>query len=175
MGDASLNLSQLNALNRKAFVDTLGGVFEHSPWVADAAFEKRPFSDLQALHRAMVDALRSAGENRQLDLLRAHPELAGRQARAGELTDDSRSEQRSAGLLALNAQEMATIDALNARYRERFGFPFIVAVRNYDKASLLQSWRQRLDNDVGEEREEALNQVAEIARIRLQQMLGSDS
>jgi 2-oxo-4-hydroxy-4-carboxy-5-ureidoimidazoline decarboxylase len=162
-----LRLAAVNALDREAFVALLGGIFEHSPWVAAAAWEVRPFASTDSLHAAMVAAVDRAGEARQLELLRAHPELAGKAAIRGELTDDSAQEQASAGLDRCSPEEFARLQALNATYNAKFGFPFIVAVKGLDRAGVLQQFAARLEHDPAAEFREALAQVAKIARLRL--------
>ena len=149
------------------FVAALGGVFEHSPWIAERAFARRPYADTAALHGAMVDVVRAAAREEQLGLLRAHPELAGREAQAGTLTGDSTAEQRSAGLNALSREEMERIGRMNRAYRERFGFPFVIAVRRHTKDEIFAEFERRLGNDPETERLECLEQVYAIARLRL--------
>lgn len=150
------------------FVDLLGGVFEHSPWVAEQAWLQRPFADVAALHACMVGVVRQAPPERQLALLRAHPELAGREAQTGTLTEASDQEQLSAGLKSLRADEMQRIATLNAAYLARHGFPFIVCVRHYTKAGIFHEFERRLALDTERERDEALDQVTAITRARLQ-------
>lgn len=133
----SLTLDAVNRLEHPDFTRALGGIFEHSPWVAEAAWPARPFADVAALHQGMVAAVRPASPERQLELIRAHPDLAGRAPRTGAMTAHSVGEQGSAGLLNLSDAEYDRIHRLNAAYRERFRFPFIIAVRRHDKASLL--------------------------------------
>jgi len=152
----------------EAFVSALGGVFERSPWVAERAFARRPFADTAALHAAMVDTVRAASRDEQLALLRAHPELAGKAADAGTLTADSASEQKGAGLVNLSADEKQRIARLNAEYRARFGFPFIIAVRNHTRAGIFAELERRLRNDAAAELAACLEQVYEIARFRLE-------
>ena len=166
-----MNLAQLNALDRGAFVGALGGVFEHSPWVADAAWPKRPFAGLAALHAAMVAVMRSAPEEAQLALVRAHPELAGKAAIRGELTADSTEEQSSAGLKDCSAQEFARLHALNRAYNMKFGFPFILAIKGLDRETIIARFAERLEHDHASEWEEALQQIARIARFRLEAMI----
>jgi OHCU decarboxylase len=167
-----MTLAELNRLDRAAFVAALGHVFEHSPWVADAAWLARPFGDVGALHAAMVGAMMAAPPERQLALLRAHPELAGRAAVRGELTADSTAEQSGAGLTSCSPDEYARLQALNARYNARFGFPFILAVRGHDRAGVLAEFERRLGNTVDDERAECLRQVARITSMRLDALLG---
>jgi 2-oxo-4-hydroxy-4-carboxy-5-ureidoimidazoline decarboxylase len=155
------------------FVAALGGVFEHSPWIAERAFASRPFADIAALHAAMVDVVRGASRDEQIGLLRAHPELAGREAQAGTLTADSTAEQRSAGLNALSREEMDRVVRLNRAYRERFGFPFIIAVRRHTKDGIFAEFERRLGNDAESERLECLEQVYTITRIRLDALVAA--
>ncbi|MGB8432851.1 MAG: 2-oxo-4-hydroxy-4-carboxy-5-ureidoimidazoline decarboxylase [Burkholderiales bacterium] len=155
------------------FVAALGGVFEHSSWIAERAFASRPFADAAAVHAAMVDVVRGAARDEQLRLLRAHPELAGQEAQAGTLTADSTSEQQSAGLNALTRDEMERVVGLNRAYRERFGFPFIIAVRRHTKDGILAEFERRLGNDPESERLECLEQVCIITRIRLDALVAA--
>jgi 2-oxo-4-hydroxy-4-carboxy-5-ureidoimidazoline decarboxylase len=162
-----MDMDAVNRMDRVTFVATLGGVFENSPWVADEAWAARPFAAINALHAAMVAVVRGAPAAQQLDLLRAHPELAGREARAGEMTDSSKTEQASAGLDALTATEFARIGELNLAYRTKFGHPFIIAVRNHTKQGIFDAFERRLKNDAEAERVAALNEVFTITRLRL--------
>lgn len=155
---------------RGAFVARFGAVFERSPWVAERAWDHRPFADADTLHAAMVAVVAAAGSDEQLALLRAHPDLAGRLARAGALDAHSAAEQAGLGLDRLPAAEYERFDALNRAYRARFGFPFIVAVRRHDRASLLAAFERRLQHDPATERRAALAEVAVIARLRLSDM-----
>ena len=169
---ARMTLEQLNALDRTAFVQALGGIYEHSPWVAEAAWPRRPYASLAALHAAMDAAVAAAGSEAQLALIRAHPELAGKAAIRGELTEASTREQRGAGLDQCSAAEYARLTALNAAYRERFGFPFIVAVRGHTRQSIIDAMAQRLQHALAAEIAEALRQVGRIAALRLADLLG---
>ena len=166
-----MTLDELNAIDAAGFVAALGGVFEHSPWVAEAALAKRPFARVEELHRAMVEAVASAGEERQLALIRAHPELAGKVAVRGELTADSRQEQSGAGLTQCSPQEFARLNELNRAYNAKFGFPFIIAVKGLDRAAIIARFAQRIEHDRSTEFREALEQIARIARLRLDAML----
>lgn len=162
-----IRLAELAGLDREAFVARLGGVFEHSPWVAERAHAQGPFASVDALHRAMVAVVGAASRAEQLALLRAHPELAGREAREGTLTAASTGEQGRAGLNALAADEFQRIAELNRRYRARHGFPFIACVGHYTKAGIFFELERRLGTDTEREIDEALAQVAAIARLRL--------
>ncbi len=165
-----------SSLTKDAFVAAFGGIFEHSPWVAEAAHELElgPAHDTgPGLHAAMARAFRSAGEDKRLAVLKAHPDLAGKLAQAKRLTAESTAEQASAGLDALTDDERRTFTDLNARYVEAFGFPFIIAVRDHDKASILSAFRSRLSNDRDTEFAEACRQVERIALYRLKELLPS--
>ncbi len=167
-----MTLNGVNALDRAAFVALLGGIFEHSPWVAEAAWEARPFACVDALHTAMVAAVDGADEARRLALLRAHPELAGRAAVRGDLTRNSAEEQAGAGLDRCSPAEFARLHSLNAAYVAKFGFPFIIAVRGLDRAGIIDRFATRLEHDRATEFSEAQAQVARIAKFRLDAILG---
>ena len=162
-----MTLSEINALDRAAFCKCLGGIVEHSPWIADAAWEKRPFASLDALHAAMVAALMGAPVEAQLMVMRLHPELAGTAAIRGEVTPDSKQEQGDAGLRQCSPQEFSRLSALNRAYGAKFGFPFIIAVKGLDRAAIIDRFGKRLDRDRSTEFAEALAQIARIARSRL--------
>ena len=166
-----MTLDELNAFDRTRFVDLLGGVFEHSPWVADAAWQRRPFASVAALHAAMLDAVNASGSEKQLALIRAHPELAGKAAMRGELTADSAREQSGAGLRHCSPEEFAQLQELNRAYAAKFGFPFVIAVAGLDRAGIVAAFARRLANDRDAERIEALAQIGRIARIRLDALL----
>ncbi len=162
-----------SGLSREAFIESFGGVYESSPWVAEAVWPEAQAGKLdtpdvmQAAMRRVVD---SAGRERQLALLLAHPELAGRAAIAGDMTETSKIEQKGAGLDQCTPQEFAEFMALNARYNEKFAFPFIIAVKGHDRRSILIAFRERMDNSVETEFATALQQVHNIAAIRLSAM-----
>ncbi|MDO8878838.1 MAG: 2-oxo-4-hydroxy-4-carboxy-5-ureidoimidazoline decarboxylase [Pseudolabrys sp.] len=161
------SLDQLNALNDADFTAALGGIFEHSPWVAQAASAKRPFATLAALLEAMAAAVRAAPADMQLALIKAHPDLAGRAARAGALTVDSTNEQASVGLDRLSDAEFARFHTLNDAYQRKFGIPFIVCVRRHTKDSILSEFERRLAQDKGDAIETALGEIFRIAALRL--------
>jgi 2-oxo-4-hydroxy-4-carboxy-5-ureidoimidazoline decarboxylase len=162
-----LTIAEVNRMSAAEFVRALGGVFEHSPWIAEQAFAVRPFAGIDALHAAMADAVRDAGREARLALLRAHPELAGKEAQAGSLTRDSTAEQAAAGLNALTRAELDRIAALNRRYREKFGFPFIIAVRRHTKDGIFGEFERRLALAPEAELANGLEQVFAITRLRL--------
>ncbi|SFL41499.1 2-oxo-4-hydroxy-4-carboxy-5-ureidoimidazoline decarboxylase [Methylobacterium pseudosasicola] len=161
------DLAALNRMEAQAFVALLGGVFEHAPWVAEAAWPHRPFASVGALHDAMMRAVRHAPAERRRVFLNNHPELAGPEARARSLTADSANEQGSAGLDRIPAAEAAAFDRLNADYRARFGFPFIIAVRGRSRAEILAAFEARLIRDPAVEEATALEEIAQITRMRL--------
>jgi len=162
------SIAALNAADRAAFVAATGFAFEHSPWVAERAWDRRPFADMGALHAVMVEVVARAPEERQVALIAAHPDLAGRVAREGRLTAASRGEQSAAGLDRLTADDVARFDRANAAYRERFGFPFVICAREHDGASILAALERRTRNDRPREIATALDEIAKIARLRLE-------
>lgn len=164
-------LNQLNSMTPDGFIAALSGIFEHSPWVAEAAAGQRPFASLDALHRTMSAAVESAGEARQLALINAHPELAGRAAVRGELTEESTREQSGAGLDQCTQAEFDTLQALNRAYREKFGFPFILAVRGYDRRGIIANFESRVHHSRAEEMRASLDQIYRIARFRLDELI----
>ncbi len=166
-----MTLWEINRISSAAFTTALGGIFEHSPWVAERASGARPFASIPALHDAMMAAVRAAPEDMQLALIRAHPELAGKAAIRGELTADSTLEQTRAGLNQCSPDELARLTALNAAYSARFGFPFILAVKSYDREGVLSEFARRIERDREEEFEEALTQIGRITRFRLDALL----
>ena len=164
---AGLTLAGLTAMPRDAFVAALGDIFEHAPWVAESAWDARPYPSEEALHEAMMAAVRAAPADRQIEFLRGHPELAGREAQAGTMTDHSTHEQSGAGLNALRRDELSELQRLNARYAQRHGFPFIIAVLRHDKAQIFDALRRRTEHDTSREIAEALDQIALITRRRI--------
>jgi OHCU decarboxylase len=170
-------LHDLNRLDTAAFVGLLHGIYEHSPWIPERAAAQRPFTSLAALKLALQDVVRLAGEDEQLSLLRAHPELAGKAAIAGSLTAESTGEQAASGLDRCSAEEYAALQQLNAAYNARFGFPFILAVKGptgqgLTRQAIIATFRRRLGNGLPDEMAEALRQVHRIAEMRLNGLLG---
>ena len=156
--------------DREAFVATYGPLFEHSPWVAEAAYANGPFADRQALLEGCIAAIDAAPKVRQVALVRAHPDLAGKAAVEGTLTPDSRREQASAGLDRLSPAEFEAFTRANAAYHERFDLPFVICVRDHDKESILAAAETRLHNDYETELRTALGEIARIAHHRLEAM-----
>lgn len=166
-----------SAMDREAFVAAFGGIFEHSPWVAERVFEAGltdAADSVVGLHAAMYDEVEAADRDRKLALLRAHPDLAGRLAVSGGLTAASSSEQASAGLDRCTREEFEAFQKLNAAYTGKFGFPFIIAVRGMNRADILAAFRKRVDNDPETEFAEALRQVGRIARLRLEALFAEN-
>jgi 2-oxo-4-hydroxy-4-carboxy-5-ureidoimidazoline decarboxylase len=168
-------LSEVEAMDEEAFVAALGPVVEHSPWVAREAWRRRPFGSGAGLRLAFESAVRTAPRERRLELLRAHPELAGREAAQGELTDASEREQRAARLDRLTEAELAALDDLNAEYRSRFDFPFIACVREHSLESLLAWGRARLGRDAEAEEATALAEVGKIVGLRLRELVADEA
>jgi 2-oxo-4-hydroxy-4-carboxy-5-ureidoimidazoline decarboxylase len=162
-----LSLKTLNSMNRTGFTTALGFAFELSPWVVERAWDERPFASVEAMHEAMMAVLDTATTADKLALIRAHPELAGKAAIAKQLTAESNAEQASAGLDRLTPEEFARFHQLNAAYNARFGFPFIIAVRLNDKASILRAMEARAANDEPAEIAEAIRQIGLISKLRL--------
>jgi len=161
-------IETLNDMSDSEFVENLKDIFEHSPWVAERVLDNRPFKSVRGLHTHMLAAVSDASDREQIELLCAHPDLAGKAALAGDLTESSTSEQAGAGLDTLNKDEYEKFHHLNEEYKSQFGFPFILAVKGHDKHSILKAFEKRLENDVDQEQMEALRQVGEIAWFRLE-------
>ncbi len=164
-------IDSINALDRPAFVAALGHLFEHSPWIEDETWPRRPFRDAAHLHAELCATVRGASVTRQLDLIRAHPDLAGRLAQQQKLTAESTREQASAGLNVLAADELARFQFLNEAYRTRFGFPFIICARLQARDAILAAMAARVKNTPEEEFATALTEIEKIARIRLGDIL----
>jgi OHCU decarboxylase len=172
-----ITLEQLNAASQAEFTALLDGTYEHSPWIAEAAWQRRPFVSLPQLKRALVEVLNEAGVEAQLKLIRAHPELAGKAMVSKTLTAESTNEQGKAGLTDCTPQEFATLQQLNADYNARFGFPFILAVRGprgagLGKAEIIATFARRLENHPDFERAENLRNIHRVAEIRLDDKFG---
>ncbi|MDR5805076.1 2-oxo-4-hydroxy-4-carboxy-5-ureidoimidazoline decarboxylase [Caballeronia sp. LZ001] len=164
-------LDQLNSMPADTFVTVLAGIFEHSPWVAEIAAAKRPFADIDSLHATMSQAVETAGEEKQLALINAHPELAGKAAVRGELTAESTREQSGAGLDLCTQEEFDRLQSLNQQYGQKFGFPFILAVRGYDRHGIIANFEKRVRHERAEELRASLDQIYRIARFRLDDLI----
>ncbi|WP_137043038.1 2-oxo-4-hydroxy-4-carboxy-5-ureidoimidazoline decarboxylase [Pseudolabrys sp. FHR47] len=166
-------LDQLNAMPPADFTAALADIYEHSPWVAEAAAKQRPFATLAALHDAMIAAVKAAPAEARMKLITAHPDLAGKAARAGALTPDSTSEQTSAGLDRLSEADYTRFHALNDAYKAKFGIPFIVCVRRHTKDSILSEFERRLAQGDAAETDTALGEIFRIGALRLDQRVAA--
>lgn len=170
---ARLSLEDVNALSADAFTDYFAGVLEYSPQYAQAAAAQRPFGDAEEVATAFKTAVQADSESAQLKLIRAHPDLAGKAALAGELTAESAHEQASAGLDQLTPEEFAEFGRLNDAYHEKFELPYVVCVRENDKTSIFEGARRRLANNPEQERAAALHEISRIARLRVLDLIAN--
>ncbi|UBF23774.1 2-oxo-4-hydroxy-4-carboxy-5-ureidoimidazoline decarboxylase [Kovacikia minuta CCNUW1] len=157
------SIAELNQLDRDAFVAALGAVFEDMPAIAHQAWEKRPFADVNQLHQAMVHGVRAMSQESQLALIQAHPDLGSK----AKMAAASVQEQAGVGLDRLTTEEFERFQRLNQTYKGKFGFPFIIAVKNHTKTSILEAFDRRLQNDIETEITQALAEIAQIAHFRL--------
>jgi 2-oxo-4-hydroxy-4-carboxy-5-ureidoimidazoline decarboxylase len=162
-----MTLADVNLFDRERFIQALGWVFENSPWVAERAFAAKPFRDIEALHQAMQAQVMQAKPEEQLALLRAHPDLGTR----ARVSDASKGEQAGAGLDRLTPGEFERLTELNAKYRDKFGFPFLFAVKGSTKQQILRALEERLPASRDDEYRVALEQVSRIAKFRLEDSL----
>jgi len=169
---AGLDLDAINKMDQATFVKEFGPIFEKSPWVAEQAWNSRPFSSVEDLHKKMFNVIANAPRDKQIAFLNQHPELAGKEAQAGQMTTDSVAEQASAGLNALSKEEIARLAKGNAEYRAKFGFPFMIFVRGHTKEGIYFYLDRRLQNDPDTELKNALAQVYGITLFRLKRKLG---
>lgn len=163
-----ISLATVNELSRDEFVRVVGPVFEQSPWIAEATWARRPFATLERLHHTLCEAVEESGRERQLALIRAHPDLVGRAALEGKLTRESAGEQASAGLKDLSPEEIERFQEQNAAYKNRFGFPFVICARLNKKEAILAGFERRLRNSPEQEIKTALEEIFKIAELRLQ-------
>ncbi len=168
-----MNLQDLDALDCASFTHALGAIFEHSPWIAERAWDGRPFADADHLMAAMLAVVEVASDDEKIALIRAHPDLAGKAARAGALTEHSTAEQAGAGLDRLSDEEFRRFHRLNDAYKSRFGFPFVIAVHGHTRETILAAFETRLKNDQSAEMAEALRNIGQIARFRLKDLLAT--
>ena len=166
-----ISLQQLNSFPAPQFVAALSGVFERTPWIAERVAAARPFRSHLHLHQAMCAAVEQASIDEQLALIRAHPELSGRTRMCGELTPESAREQQCAGLAACTPEEFTRLQQLNAAYTQRFGFPFVLAIKGHDRASVIAALERRVGNTVEHERAVALREIGRIAAFRLAELV----
>ena len=166
------SVSSVNALSEVDFVKLLEGIYENSPWVAMAAFSMRPFANAEALRAALQIVVDSSSRESQRELICEHPDLAGRVARSGQLTDASTQEQGRLGLERLSDEEYEIFDRLNEAYKERFQFPFVICVGLVeDRKDLLKAFQKRIENTLEEEHDTAISEIHKIARIRLRELI----
>jgi len=168
--EMSVTLAQLNQLGLAEFVRDIGPVFEHSPWIAEATWSKKPFASLEELHAALCETVKAAGEEKQLALIRAHPDLVGKLALPGQLSKESTKEQASAGLGKLSPEEIDLFQKQNAAYQAKFGFPFVVCARLNKKDAILAGFEERLENSRSGEIQAALAEIFKIAELRLRDL-----
>jgi len=167
MLNAKYEIEDVNRMDESTFVSIFGSVYEHSSWVAEAVWQHRPFASLDALHAAMDSIVQGAGQSRQMTLIKAHPELAGRLAGSRQLTAESRSEQAQAGLGSLSENLTKRMLELNDCYQIKFGFPFIICARLENLNTILAALANRLEHDQETEITLALKEISKIARLRL--------
>ena len=168
---STIPLPTVNELAERQFIDMLGGIYEHSPWVAEQAFQHRPFDSLNNLQNTMATAVRQANQEKLLQLIRNHPQLAGKEAAQGTLTIDSKNEQQGAGLDQCSAEELETINTLNGEYLEKFSFPFVIAVKGLDRYQIIGAMQHRIHNDRQNEFDTSIEEICKIARIRLEALI----
>lgn len=162
-----LKLAEVNAMDREQFVQRVGPVFEHSPWIAGRAADARPFANREELFAALQSTVEQASEEEKVALIRVHPDLVGR----ASLTNESQAEQASAGLDQLSPEEAAQFREFNRRYREKFGFPFVICARENKKEAILAAFPGRLQNSRGAEMQTALREIFKIAELRLRDLV----
>ena len=166
-----LSIEEVNRMDRGEFISRFGSVFERSSWISAGAWERRPFVNLDGMHAAFVRTVHDAPTERRVGLIRAHPDLAGKAALAGELTEESADEQASAGLDRLSREEYERFHRLNTAYREKFGLPYVVCVRDHTRETIFAGAEKRLSNTREEEIEAALYEISRISRLRLEDLI----
>jgi 2-oxo-4-hydroxy-4-carboxy-5-ureidoimidazoline decarboxylase len=167
----AMTIDRINALGLEEFVRVVGPVFEHSPWIAEATWASRPFAGLEQIHQALCRTVALAGEEKQVGLIQAHPDLVGRAALAGTLTPESNREQASAGLGQLSLEEIELFQQNNREYRAKFGFPFVICARLNKKEAILKGFETRLRHTREQEVKAALDEIGKIAWLRLQDLI----
>ena len=166
-----ISVTRLDAVSRDDFVRAIGSVFERSPWIAEATWDKKPFANVSQLHSALCETVRNASQEKQLAFIRAHPDLVGRAALAGGLTAESAGEQAGAGLNRISPEEIAWFQEHNAAYREKFGFPFVICARLNKKQAIVEGFTARLRNSREQEIKTALEEIFKIAELRLRDLI----
>jgi 2-oxo-4-hydroxy-4-carboxy-5-ureidoimidazoline decarboxylase len=168
-----VTINQINSQSKEDFVKTIGPVFEHSPWIAEAAWSKRPFASVEHLHEALCQTVSETNEEQQLALIRAHPDLVGKLALEGKLTVESTREQSNAGLDKLTREEIELFQRNNAAYKAKFGFPFVICARLNKKEAILNGFKIRLGNDREQEIRTAIKEIFQIAQLRLNDLISA--
>ena len=168
---SKIALASLNQFDREQFVDSLGGIFEHSPWVADLVYENQPFASKTQLHQNMFETVQRSPEFQRMALICNHPELAGKEAAEGTLTNDSRQEQSRAGLDQCSAAELSKLQSLNRAYHKKFEFPFVIAVTGLDKTQIIAAVESRLKNSVSVEFDTSIVEIGKIGMIRVNALI----
>ncbi len=167
----TISLSRINEFSEKHFIDILGGIYEHSAWVAELVYQQRPFASLQSLRDAMAGIIKNSSHEQRLTLICNHPQLAGKEATEGTLTDDSKKEQSGAGLNQCSTEELKLIQTLNHDYLQKFEFPFVIAVSGLSKHQIITAMQTRLLNNQETEFTTSIEQICKIAEIRLQALV----
>ncbi len=170
----TISLQSINNFNQSEFVTAFGSLFEHSPWVAEQVYPLKPFDSVQQLHTLMKDIVNKADKEQHKKLICNHPELAGKEAEAGELTTDSKTEQAGAGLNNCSSEELQKLRKLNRQYLEKFGFPFVIAVKKLTRYDILDAIETRLQNSNDTEFDSCITEIAKIADFRLNQLITND-
>ncbi|MFA9418955.1 MAG: 2-oxo-4-hydroxy-4-carboxy-5-ureidoimidazoline decarboxylase [Gammaproteobacteria bacterium] len=168
---SKISLANLNQYDREQFIESLGGIFEHSPWVADLVYDCLPFDSTAQLHQCMIETVAKSPEFQRMALICSHPELAGKEADAGTLTTESKQEQSRAGLDQCTAAELAQLQSLNRAYRDKFEFPFVIAVTGLDKAQIMAAVEARLRNPVQAEFDTSIAEIGKIGKVRLDALI----
>jgi OHCU decarboxylase len=171
MATQKITLQEINILNQETFIRTLAGLFEGPPWIVTQAWSFRPFTSQEQFYQTLCSIIYQAPSEQQIALLRAHPDLVGRAALAGTLSQASTSEQAAAGLDRLTPEEIATFQRLNQTYQDQFGFPFVICARENKKDSILDGFSTRLQHIRQQEIEIALGEVMKIGALRLQDLI----
>ena len=174
MNRQKVKLSVLNTSTAEQFATLCGSFFERSPWVAERAWERRPFASLDALHHELVAVVMHAPRKEQVVLIDSHPDLVGRLARRTDLTPESAAEQKAAGLDELDVEEASLLDRYNREYRAKFGFPFVICARENRKEAILAAFPARIAHNRNQEIAAALAEIAKIARLRMNDSISED-
>lgn len=161
-----VSLNDINNMSQEEFVNNLGEIYEHTPQIASQTWQKKPFTDIENLHKSMVQVLKQMSKEEQLSLIKAHPDLGSK----AKMAEASVQEQAGVGLNQLSLDEYQRFQSLNQTYKQKFGFPFIIAVKNHNKNSILKAFEQRLENTIAQEKEQALKEINKIAWFRLKNL-----